>query len=176
MEFLIHSEKIVTDPVFQFLGSLGKAFSTIITNQSNGNTTEVPVFWIENPIGSDRVMRMHWIQFWVTDLTANQEAILNIYRNPTVTSNGSTMTITSSRPSKKVASIALSYKAPTVSANGSQLMQFIATSDTSVNELDHVGIFLDDGESLLFTVTQSANGIDYALNLSWSEITETENL
>lgn len=171
MEYLQRQEGLISDEPFEFMGSLGLSFIVTIPTQSNAGTTEVPVLLVKNPAGSGKTLRIHTLKLYTIDVTGNNNATLKIYRGPTITANGAAANIRETRTAKAVSPIALVYTAPTIGANGNLVDIFLATGNSAVAETQHLGIFLDPGENFLFTVQQSSAGVDYAVTISWSEIT-----
>src|SRR5688572_21991043 len=88
----------------------------INTNDMGGTTGEVPRLLLTNPSTSKRRLRIYKIKEGVTTSTGN--CIFRYYKNPTVTSNGTPMTINnllikSDAPSSSM----LAYVSPTISDN-----------------------------------------------------------
>ena len=150
------------------MASIGAAYSVVVPTRSNAATTEVAVLWVSNPAGSGVTSRAHSLYVAPDGLSTNEEIIIRLYRNPTVTSNGTAATINSSRPRKAVTSKMLAYTLPTTSSNGTKIAEFYATTAFALME-DSLSLFFDQGQSLLITVQQSSNGINYTTDLTWRE-------
>jgi len=171
MEYLQRQEGAVTDTVYGFMSSLGKAFTAVLPTRSNGGTTEVPILLIKNPTGSGKAMRLHALYVAADGLSTNEELIVRAYTQPTITANGTVLTPTSNRPAKNVSSVLNVYSLPTISANGTKLFEFYTTTTFVLDGVGHP-YFLDAGYSFLLTVQQSSSGINYTTDAFWSEITD----
>lgn len=104
----------------------------------------------------------------VSETTASQSILLNIYLNPTITGNGTTVVPVNMRFSYGNNSIATITKNPTTSSNGT-LLDVLSAAALSASMSNLLKI-LDEGQSLLITGTASNAATAINVILQWYEL------
>lgn len=135
-------------------------FTVEFTKSISSNEEDLILF--ENPSTSTKVVR-----FEVCDIeyaiTAN--STWKLYLNPTVTSNGTTLTATSTNTSTPDASV---YSVPTISDDGTHLRTFGINKDFDYLPIMFAIIHLHPDNKILLKKTSSEKGTA-TISLSWRE-------
>ena len=139
------------------------------------SATETPVMYIVNPSSnSNQGASGQSLGLFLTTKkmseasnVASATTIFKYYGNPTVTVNGSALTINSLRPALGTSSKMNAYKSPSVSDNGT----FIAAFAVNYQQIDsQVLNILDPGTSTLITANSDTANTEIILELVWFEI------
>lgn len=129
---------------------------------------ETAQFLISNPSNSNKRMKIYQITLGTNVSTNNN--IFRMYANPTVTSNGTSLTpVCLHVDGQSTASSINVYKVPTVSANGSLMMNYIAPATSTVVIPCNHKIIIEKGQKLLITVRPNTTGVTYSINCFWIE-------
>lgn len=147
----------------------GMAFQITTGMQALGATAEKPFFYISNPSGSGKILKLLGITY-SSSVGNNTTATWRAYINPTVTVAGSTLTPLGNRQVGQAASVAVFQLNPTASANGS--LASVRRTVSSANELVievNGALWLDPGNRALFTVEPSANNLTGYINAVFVE-------
>jgi hypothetical protein len=132
-------------------------------------SVEQPFLLLKNPSGSGKNMRLEKIIF---QSDANSKNVFRIYRNPTITANGTALTINNLRFSGS-ASIGTVYKISTTTSFGTLITPIIMlgspAGSNTILDLD-LGQFIEQNENLLITIDPSANGLSFAVTVYWVEV------
>jgi hypothetical protein len=144
--------------------SAGKGFITTIdlTNITSG--LETNFFLINNPNASGKVIKLYNIKMGLL----SGKSVIRFYLNPTITTNGTALTINKLLTSG-TASIASAYSAPTTSARGTMLSAIQIDFGQLLDVNYDLARFIQPNENLLISVDGSASGLDYTLSLLWEE-------
>jgi len=128
--------------------------------------TEAPLFLFINSSTSN--VRAYINTVDENSLTNNTLAIFRIYRNPTVTANGTAMTIVPCMSSAPSNSKMQAFRVPTVSANG-QINWIDSVKNNPTTLKFNQARILAPGSTTLITVINGVVNQDVAVNLEWSE-------
>lgn len=144
------------DPVAFTLAGMG--FSTT-ADASLNSSSETALLLLVNPANSGVNARA---MFFYAASEATQGIItIRVYTNPTVSSNGTPLTISNNLVSESApVSLMQAFGSPTVSANGTKRMSIvsIANGNTDLLNLAQTAI-LTPGNSMLLTVTATNLGL-----------------
>lgn len=145
-----------------------RAYQTTYTYSAINSGTEYPVLYIRNPLGSGKTTFIRYITTGNTT-GASKSITLRVYANPTVTANGTAV----ASPSMYVgggalAPTTLATSVPTVTSNGTVLSQIVCTNEQGSLDYDW-GLLIAPNNSLLITVTGSANNQTVDTNIIWTE-------
>ena len=124
---------------------------------------------LRNPAGSGKTL---FVGLCVLDmLTKGGQATIRIYKDPTVTSAGTSVTPVSSKIDGSVASSATLYTLPTISANGTRMATFSVGKDASSFPIDFkFSLILAAGHDILITGNPDANNRLMAFTFQWAEV------
>lgn len=167
-ELLVHDTHNSTDgDRWQTVVKEGRAFFTIGNFTTIAGQAETDFFLLTNPAGSGKI-----IYFETLVYTYNKGAgvsVVRIYRDPTITANGTSFTIQKVKPTSTFTTVLSAYTAPTISARGT-LRQLLGQSAVgSLIYHEDLGFMLEPNHSTLFTIQPAANNTDHALYLEWEE-------
>jgi hypothetical protein len=151
-----------------------KGFS-VIAEVLPATTAETPVFLIKNPNASGVTLKV--LQFLMGILASvgsatGNNAIFRLYLDPTITTNGTALTI-SSLYSKTGASTSVltAFSSPTIAANGTKLGAYtIASQEGTLFIPQNLTRLLGPNHSWLITQTSTVNGTATGvIQLEWVE-------
>ena len=135
-------------------------------NQISG-TTETAYLYLKNPSGSAKSIMITHFKFG-TD-SASCRSLLRIYGNPTVSANGTSLTIANTKIMSSTPSSSMeAYRSPTVTANGGVLNLDISPANSPSKGLNR-WYFVEPGNSLLVTVDNSQANADSFADIYWIE-------
>lgn len=103
----------------------------------------------------------------IPDAGSGVRSVFRIYKNPTVTADGTAVSIGALR-NNQAASICQAFSLPTISARGI-LVNVYGIINTPVIRNLSLARFVEPGESILFTATPSAVATNHGLTQAWSE-------
>jgi len=149
---------------------LGNTFSGAIKSVNSPGTSETAFMLLSNPATSGKSLFMFNQNMSVNSAATGATAIFRFYINPTVTTNGTTITPNNNRVnSQSPTSLMKAYSSPTVSANGTFLVDLVTSSQIGTLQSNDF-VILDPGNSLLVTLTASAANIPVGMQLTWYEL------
>lgn len=132
--------------------------------------TNNPIVLLRNPNGSGKV-----IHVWLVDAGAvanNTEAEFSLFSSPTVTSNGSAITVGSRNIGGGAsAAVLLATSLPTVSSNGTRIEGKVYGQNGNSVELGReFSVAIQANNSLLITGNPNSNGRIAQVTVIWAEI------
>lgn len=133
-------------------------------------TGEVDAFLFRNPSGSGKTVYLtNLIACLISSVGA--EVRIRVYKSPTVTANGTTITISPARiGGSPPASISLCTSLPTISSRGTLIRVFnSANTSTFTDEIDS-RIIVEANNSFLITGQSTSTNKPLGLNLAWAEV------
>lgn len=135
--------------------------------------TEARAFLIRNPNGSGKIIRLTDLQVILTN-TVGAIAIVRMYHGPTITANGTALTIRNASHGGSPGATGMNaYSGPTISANGTRILSGTITSGTSGGRdliLPFDGsIAIHPNNNLLITGQPDGTNRAMELTLRWSE-------
>jgi hypothetical protein len=149
----------------------GVLFSTIY-EWTNVGTSEQNLVHLLNPSGSGKNLIILKIVLSCFD-TITSAVYFRIYANPTITGNGTALTISNGRiMTSPTASIANAYRDPTTSAIGTFRFSGITPGGTAGNSLPLQicgGLIIEPNNRLLITAKADGTNRDTAIYIEWGE-------
>ena len=135
--------------------------------------TQAPAFLIRNPNGSGKIIRLTGLEALLTN-TVGAIAIVRLYHGPTITANGTALTIRNASHGGSPGATAMNaYSGPTISANGNRICGGTILSGTSGGRdllLPFKGnIAIHPNNDLLITGQPDGTNRAMELTLRWSE-------
>lgn len=144
-----------------------KSFTSTTDLLTIGSNAEVPLLLLKNPSASGVKIMITKFKFG-TD-SANTRTIIRIYANPTVTANGTALTITNTYIASSLPTpLAETYKSPTVSSNGNILNMDINPINSHSKGLNRT-YWVDPGSSVLMTVQNNITNAATFGDIYWLE-------
>lgn len=143
----------------------GFGYRRLFTTTSG--TSEIDFVLMRNPSGSGKTIYGYAQEYTYTK--GSGVSIARIYAGPTITANGTLETIFPLKPSAGNTSVASVYYAPTISARGSQVALFGQGATGTYSFRPDLGLMLEEGYDMLFTVQPAANNTDHSITLYWVE-------
>lgn len=131
---------------------------------------------IKNPAGSGvnlSFYRIKCVAISALGAATGVESVIRIYNNPTITSNGTAMTINHQHVGDATPSIMQVFSVPTTSNNGSLQAVYGVSSQgtTTADIITNYSYILSPGNSILFTVQGVVNGpSETAITVIWTEL------
>lgn len=144
----------------------GQAFFASSNVVTTGVSTEAAFFLLRNVNGNTKNIRIGRMVFCSP---SSGNTIYRVYIDPTITLNGTALTVTGARQSGQNASQGTAFTTPTVSANGTRIKAVnLPTGTDFILDMDH-GLWLEPNHSLLVTSTQSLIGGLSGVDAEWVE-------
>lgn len=153
--------------LWQIRSFQGKGFITTTNEITVTPSTETDFVLIKNPTTSDKLHMSN--QLTVTVRTEGQNVRLRIYKNPTVTANGTPVAVNKIRTTGNTP-VSQAFSMPTIPLGGRGTL--IAAYSRNADSLDRpfdLSLYLEPGESYLVTVQGTATGNDYMLTYTFVE-------
>lgn len=156
------------------LAAQDKIFQIAGTFTITGSGTENNFLLIRNPSGSGKQIRLIDITVGYTN-TINVLAYFKLYSSPTVTANGTAITIKPGRIGSSVPSSSVNaYSNPTVSDRGTEYLNFMAaggpSTDASWRFEINQSILVDPNYDILLTGTPDGTNRNVLLTVRWAEV------
>jgi hypothetical protein len=169
--------QVITTPANDTLASIknewqthteaGHAFSLTTPIVTVSGQLETDFLLINNPTGNTINLEIHTLMY--TYSKGSGLALVKIYAQPTITTNGTSIGINKMKLNGSTSSIATSYYNPTISARGTLRRVFGASSAGSALIEYDLGLIIPPTYSLLYTVVPAANNADHSIYLDWAE-------
>lgn len=151
----------------------GNAF-TIVSNTLLANTAETRLVYLVNSSVNAKLLYLSNILLSV-DVSSANWCNFQIYYNPTVTANGTALTISNLRAGSATTSVMTAFSGPTVTANGTRVFFFPYNNSNQSGAVVPYScnpyIIVPPGNSLLITGTAKANNTPIIVDLNWFEAT-----
>lgn len=150
----------------------GKLFSVADNMFMTSAGVDNPIVLIKNPSGSGKVFYLYRTAFGIN--VENIYGNFKMFKNPTVTANGTALTIVNNRISGSETSSMLAYKLPTVSSNGTRIGSYIvAQNASSLITNEDFAIQLEPNNSILITGDPKSNSREAVITITWAEDVES---
>src|SRR6266446_2367094 len=131
-------------------------YTSLTATRAQSNGTEWPMFLLVNPSVSSRTVIITDI---LSTFNANNIAVEGrVYLNPTITANGTVLSINSLHQINTVPSVCAAFYSPTIANNGTLLYLTSLFNSSSILE-ERIGLILDSGNTFLVTVKPFATGL-----------------
>ncbi len=158
---------LVSGVVWQREIANGNGYELSSNAISVGGTSEVSFALIKNT-SSTKSLRIRLITF-TRSSTGAEPAFFRLYRDPTITTNGTALTINNIKKGG-AASIATAFHTPTISANGTLLYAAGYTNALVPIDFD-LGFLIQPLENLLITVKPDTTNKEHIMSTNWLEVT-----
>lgn len=165
----ISSSSVASKTYWQQCVEAGRGFYVTTNFISISGTAETNFMLLRNASGSGKTVRIHQIHIGVRATVTGDNARIRIYRDPTVTANGSALTVRPILKSAPISAVMTAYTAPTTSALGTLLITRTLTQawmDTM--NLDET-FYIQQNEIILFTIQPANTGKDHNIMIWFEE-------
>ena len=152
---------------WQTYAETGKAFSMTTPIVVISGQLETDYMLLRNPTGGTLNVEMHSLMY--TYSKGSGLALVKIYESPTITNNGTSITINKMKLDGSTSPVGLASYSPTISARGILRRVFGASSVGSALIEYDLGLIIPPNRSLLYTIVPAANNAEHALYLDWAE-------
>lgn len=130
-------------------------------------TSETPWFYAVNPAGSGVLVRLFEQVVGIGGSTSIR-SIIRVYKNPTVTANGTNIGGGGLRNGQATKKLEI-FVTPTVTANGT-LVQVYSVNTNSVQRMLDLCRYIENGDSILITAQSSSTSTDHTFSMAWAEV------
>ena len=131
--------------------------------------TDNPILLVKNPSGSGKTLKLV-TRFYGCNVN-NVLVTYKLYLNPTITSNGTSLTINATKQSSPPSTVATAFYLPTISSNGTLIDTYvIGQNSTGVQIKDDLIQQLDSNNNWLITADPGSNNRAVDISLKWQEI------
>ena len=162
------NEAIPADNQWQVQTNAGKGYVATSGLIAVSGTGEADFILIKNPVGSGKTIRIWQIVHAIDETTGTARYTMKIYRDPTVTTNGTTMAINNVLKSGGATAMN-AYTAPTTSAPGTLLVTREGSQLIVPLDMD-LGMYIQPNETMLITVKNQASGYLHLMTIFWLEV------
>lgn len=153
---------------WQFFAENDLAFVSDYSATIGTPAAETNFILLHNPVDSGYVVRIKAYAFSIS--TASTTAQFSFYKDVTVTTNGTPLSIENYR-TNGVTGVATTFHTPTITTRGEIFKTFSLNSGgVGISRLDEdLSVYVLEGEFFLITVDPSAVNKAFSANLSWAE-------
>jgi hypothetical protein len=145
----------------------GKAFFTINPLVTIAGQLETDFLLLRNPTASGKTVYFEDIIYTYTK--GSGASVIRIYRQPTVTSVGTTQAVQKVDLNGIPSTITLAYYVPTISARGTLYRVFSQDATASFIRFADLGMVMEESNDILLTIQPAANNTDHSITASWME-------
>lgn len=131
---------------------------------------ETDLILIRNPAASGKLLELYEQFFALPGESSSTTCIIKVYKNPTVTLNGTALTIGGLRNGQATA-VQLANVSPVISARGIQVQEYNVTYQSLPPRHIDLIRFIEQGESILITGTPSASTTPVTMSQTHVETT-----
>lgn len=147
-------------------------FSAVFQKTITGSGTENNVLLLSNPAGSGKNIKLYMLTIGFSN-TINIMATMRWYANPTVTANGTGLTIRRMKIGGSSSSACSAYDGPTTSATGTLYGHLLVSGGPNNSAFVYNfngSLVLAPGNTILFTGTPDGTNRFLLFYLSWTEV------
>ena len=145
---------------------LNSAFGFAVGINQPTSGTDNPLVLLKNPNASGKTVYISFIAYGIS--VANVLGTIRIYKNPTITANGTAQTITAFGTGSTVATL---FTTPTISANGTLLSTWAhGQNSNSLLIPTNYEITVPANSNLLITGSPGSNNRQAEMSIRWVEI------
>lgn len=166
---VLPSDASSPDAGIQQLVDTNQMYCIAVDLNMASSSTDNPLILLRNPLGSGKKIYIFKIQAGTT--VTNVSVEFKVFGNPTVTSNGTSITAVSRNIGGGApTATALVTSIPTISANGSGMSNLSqGQNSTPLFFGEDFSMEIQPGSSLLFTGSPSSNNRNAAITFIWLE-------
>lgn len=165
--FLSLINKDTGQHLWQKMARQGSAFSSVTGFVTVSGSTETDFLLMKNPVSSGVLVRFKEFIMTIGGASTNS-SIIRFYRSPTITSDGTPLSISKVLPTASQTSAIEVFQSPTISARGS-LIQLFSIDFKSFSRDQDLSRFLTDGSNLLVTVDANVTNVEHNIVAIWAE-------
>lgn len=133
-------------------------------------TSENDIFLLKNPSGSGKTVRIKHICSSIVATVTGDGHRLKLYAGPTITSDGTALTINKFSSSQSASSME-AYYAPTISSRGTDVIgYFVGQGSSLVNTDVDLAFYLAPNENFLISLQSLNTGKSHSINVCWAEV------
>ena len=156
-------QQLIDGDLWQRLASGGSGYAVTTNNIIIANTLENDFLLLKNTAGSGKTLRLYKITFGSDQNPANKSALFRIYRDPTITSNGTSLGVNNLKKGGS-ASVMTAFRTPVISARGTLMSAGSFDASGAAHEAD-LGLTILPGENVLITLNATANNFDHIVTV-----------
>lgn len=149
----------------------GKGFTTLTQEITISNTLENDFFLLKNPVSSGKIVRFQNLLMYLEKGTSVVFGTFRIYRQPTITADGTALTINKIRPSQTASSVCSAFKLPTISSRGTLVTSLRSNTEQFNQRFQDLGRYLEENNNLLVTFQPETSGTTATVLFEWLEVT-----
>lgn len=153
--------------LWQVESRAGMGFTTLTGFVTIAGTTETDFMLMRNPSGSGVLCRFYEFIMTINSATA-QRSIFRFYRSPTVSADGTPLTISKVLATGTPTTKLLAFQTPTISDRGS-LIQMFSIENVTYPRMQDLGRYLVQNAELLITVQGTTTNIEHNILGVWAE-------
>lgn len=162
-------QNLVNGNAWQRAVLAGSGFVATTNNITVTNANETVFMLIKNPSNSGKTARLHRLTIGSDQNQANKMAFYRIYRDPTITSNGTALNINNLKKGAGVSALT-AFRIPSVLDNGMLLVVGNAGAVIQGTDQMDLGNLISAGENILITVDATAGSFDFFVTAYWEEV------
>lgn len=155
--------------LWQKLVEDGQGFN-VTTGTLTSGTSETDILLLRNPVASGKHVRVKDFIPSILEAGSNVRSIIRVYGGPTITLEGTALTINKKRTSQTDTSIATVFSLPTISARGSFVNEFTIDNSTIPLRDSQLSAWVEEGEDVLITFENTSNNTDISIFTQWAEV------
>lgn len=159
-------ESFITSAIREVVS--GNYFQASSGSTSTGSVGETAYFYLKNDVANTKTVVISKFVLSGANSTGGITTY-KFYMNPTVTVNGTAVTISGARQAGQNTASAAAYKLPTVSANGTLFSSVLVPYSTPAEVQKDFVRWIEPGNSLLVTSTQSVFGGNSGVDVEFIE-------
>lgn len=138
------------------------------TGDATFNTTDTAMLLLKNPALSGKNLKLYFRSYNV-DIT-NVACRFRLFLNPTITADGTAITIRPATQTLNPATVATAFTNPTVTALGTLLdTNVIGQNNSGFTLLDELALWLQPGNNWLVGATSASNSRPVEIVMKWVE-------
>lgn len=160
-------QTLIDGELWQRQATAGMGYAVTTNNILIANANENDFLLLKNPAGSGKTIRVERIIFGSDENQANKSTFFRTYRDPTITGNGTALTINNLKKGGS-AGVMTAFKIPIISARGT-LMSVGSYQAPRVSDDTELAVMLQPGENMLITIDPTASGFDHQITTYFSE-------
>jgi hypothetical protein len=156
------------------LADTDKIFQICETITITGGGTENNFLLIKNPSGSGKKIKIIDLTLGFSN-TVSVLAVFKLYASPTITTNGTSLTIKPGRIGAGTPSSAMqAYSTPTISVRGTEYINLMVSGGSNIASSYHLdvdqSIIVDENYNILITGTPDGTNRNVLITMRWAEV------
>lgn len=169
LQTIINSLSQVNEDLWQKETFNGKGFAIATGIMVIASSLETDFVLFRNTTGSGKLVRIKEFLLTLAE-TGGSTATVRFYRNPTIVSVGTALTVSKVRPSQTQTTAVNVYTLPVISARGSLIQEIRLNGGQTFTRDTNLARYVEDGKDLLITFDSSGNNKSFGLTGAWLEV------